>query len=177
MENATLHIRQDAPVDGQHPIRLTLKRPQQPDLEAEASIEFALTDEEQEELRWYLEDYLQRAESVEKLHVEQVDTRMQERGEELYRKVLRYNDDTQDLWSKIRDELADLRIEIATRVAEAASIPWELMYEPKSDSPIALRVKAFVRVESKPNVGFVSVPSSDDGRIRFLYVVCRPSGT
>ena len=175
--NTTLHIRQDAPVDGKSLIRLTLKRPGQPDLEGEATIEFALTPQEQGDLRWYLEDYLQHAASVEKVHVEQVETRMQERGEELYRKVLRANDDTQDLWSKIRDDLPELRVEIATGIAEAASIPWELMYEPKSDSPIALRVKEFVRVEAKPNLDFVPVPPSADGRVRLLYVVCRPGGT
>ena len=61
--NTTLHIRQNDPDDGKYPVRLTLKRPPKPDLEAEAVIEFALTAQEQEELRWYLEDYLQRAES------------------------------------------------------------------------------------------------------------------
>ena len=91
-------------------------------------------------MRWYLEDYLVRAESVTGVHVEQIEGWMKQRGEELYRKVLRANDNTQDLWSSIRNHLADLRVEIATGVAEAAAIPWELMYEPKSDSPIATRV-------------------------------------
>ena len=56
----TLHIRQDAPQDGHYPIRLTLKHPGPPDLEAEAKIQFALTPQEQEDLRRYMEDYLQR---------------------------------------------------------------------------------------------------------------------
>ena len=57
----TLHIRQDAPKDGHYPIRLTLERAKQPKMEAEANIQFALTEQEQEDLRWYLEDYLQHA--------------------------------------------------------------------------------------------------------------------
>ena len=176
-EKTTLHIRQNAPDDGKYLIRLTLKRPGQGKLEAEATIEFALTPQEQEDLRWYLEDYLQRAESVEKVQVEQVESLMKQRGEELYRGVLRANDDTQDIWSSIRNDLADLRIEISSGIAEAASIPWELMYEPKSDSPIALRVKSFVRVQSNPNISFVPVPPIDDGRVHLLYIVCRPGGT
>lgn len=40
----TLHIRQDALKDGFYPIRLTLKRTGEPDWEAEALIEFALTE-------------------------------------------------------------------------------------------------------------------------------------
>jgi tetratricopeptide (TPR) repeat protein len=173
----TLHIRQDAPKDGHYPIRLTLKRHAQPDLEAEAFVEFALTEQEQEDIRWYLEDYLQHADVVEAVTVEQVEERMKARGEELYTKVLAANGDTQAIWFSIRNDLADLRVEINAGVAEAASIPWELMRDPKTDSPISLRVRAFVRIESKPNVDFVHVPPTADGRIRLLYIACRPSGS
>jgi hypothetical protein len=176
MSQTTLHIAQKAIEGGKHAIELTLKRPDQPELTGEAKIEFALTPQEQEELRWYMEDYVTRTEAVEKVEPEQVEQWMKQRGEELYRKVLRANDDTQDIWSSIRNELADLRVEITTGVAEAASIPWELMYEPKTDSAIALRVQSFVRVQSNPNISFVPVPPADEGRVRLLYVVCRPGG-
>ena len=173
----TLHIRQDASKDGHYPIRLTLQRHGQAAWEAEATIEFALTEQEQEDIRWYLEDYLQHADVVEAVTVEQVEEQMRARGEELYTKVLAANGDTQALWFSIRNDLSDLRVEIATGVAEAASIPWELMRDPKMDSPVSLRVKAFVRVQSKPSISFVPVPPAQDGRIRLLYVACRPSGS
>ena len=172
-----LHIRQDDPVDDLYPIRLTLRRDGgQPNLEAEAKIEFTFTDQEHEDLRWYLEDYLQRANSTEAVVVEQIEAMMKSRGEELYRKVLAANPDTQQIWFSIRNELADLRIEIASGISEAASIPWELMRDPATDSPLSLRVRSFVRVQSSPNISFVSAPPTDDGRIRLLYVACRPGG-
>jgi len=171
-----LHIRQDAPRDGHYPICLTLKRDGQPDLEAEAKIQFALSDQEQEDIRWYLEDYLERAEAVEGVTIEQIEALMKTRGEELYNKVLAADGNTQALWFSIRNDLADLRIEIATGVAEAASIPWELMRDPHIDSPISVRVKSFVRVQSNPNISFVGVTPPDDGRVRLLYVACRPNG-
>ncbi|MCP4250269.1 MAG: CHAT domain-containing protein [bacterium] len=173
----TLHIRQDAPNDGHYPIRLTLKRAGQPDLEAEATIQFALTEQEQEDLRWYLEVYLQRPETVEPVTVQQVEALMKSRGQELYTKVLAANGNTQALWFSIRNDLADLRVAIATGGAEAASIPWELIRDPEMDSPISLRVKSFVRVQSNPNISFVSIPPAQDGRVRLLYVVCRPRGS
>ncbi len=172
----TLRIRQDAPQAGSYPIRLTLQRPGQPDREAEARVQFALTPQEQEDLRRYLEDYLQRPGSFTQVEVSQIEDWMKRRGEELYTKVLAHNMDTQAVWFLAHEQLADLRIEITTGIAEAASIPWELMRDPQSDSAIALRVQSFVRVQSNPNLGFVPVPPADEGRLRLLYVVCRPGG-
>jgi hypothetical protein len=172
----TLHIRQDALQDCKYPIRLTLKRPGQPDHEASAKIEFALSPQEQEDLRWYLEDYLQRADVTEAVVVQQVERVMKARGEELYKKVLAANHDTQALWFSIRNDLANLRVEISSGIAEAASIPWELMRDPQMDSPISLRVKSFVRAQSNPNISFVPVPPPENGRVRLLYIACRPGG-
>ena len=172
----TLHIRQDALRDGKYPIRLTLERPGQARLEAEAEIEFALTPEEQEDLRWYMEDYLTRVEATEAVQIEQIEACMKQRGEELYSKVLAANLDTQAIWFAVREGLADLRVEITSGIAEAAAIPWELMRDPQSDSAIALRVQAFVRVQSNPNISFVPAPPAEQGRLRLLYIVCRPRG-
>ncbi len=172
----TLHIAQEALEGGKHAIKLTLERPHQPKLTAKAEIEFALTPPEQEELRWYMEDYLLRADSVEEVQIQQIEDWMKQRGEELYTKVLAANMDTQAVWFAVREQLADLRVEITTSVAEAASIPWELMRDPQSDSAIALRIQSFVRVQSDPNLSFVPVPPADGGRVRLLYIVCRPGG-
>lgn len=174
---SSLHIEQEALNNGKHSIRLTLERPNQPKLTAKAEITFTLTPQEQEELRWYMEDYLLRAESVEEVRIEQIEAGMKQRGEDLYTKVLAANMDTQAVWFAVREQLADLRIEITTGVAEAASIPWELLRDPQSDSAIALRVQSFVRVQSNPNISFVPLPRADNGRVRLLYVVCRPCGT
>jgi tetratricopeptide (TPR) repeat protein len=123
-----------------------------------------------------MEDYLTRPESIQGVQVEQVEQWMKRRGEELYTKVLADNMGTQAVWFAVREQLADLRVEITTGIAEAASIPWELMRDPQSDSAIALRVQSFVRVQSNPNLSFVPVPPADEGRLRLLYVVCRPGG-
>jgi hypothetical protein len=55
----TLQIRQEAAGKTKHRIRLTLKRPRQADIEAEATIAFAMPAQEQEDLRWYMEDCLE----------------------------------------------------------------------------------------------------------------------
>ena len=69
MSSTTLSIRQHDPVNGLYRITLRLKQPDQPDQEAKANIAFALTDQEQEDLRWYLEDYMIYPESSEDVQV------------------------------------------------------------------------------------------------------------
>lgn len=174
----TLRIEQGPPHDGQYPITLRHLADGVQKRTAAATIEFALSDQEQEDLRWYLEDYLQKAAVTAPVVVQQVTDMIRQRGVELYQKVFTANANTQAVWFAIRDQLADLRIEITTGIAEAASIPWELMRDPELDSAIALRVKAFVRVQSDPNIAFIDVPPlGDSGRLRLLYIVCRPSGS
>lgn len=171
-----LCIRQESPINGKYPIRLTLKRSDWPEIEAEATVEFALTPQEQSDLRWYLEDYPRRWNVVERVQVEQIEHFIKKRGVELYERMLEGSRDVQRIFDRVVDIMPDLRVEVRSGIAEAASIPWELMREPQSDSPIALRVKSFVRVQSNPNLNFVPVPLTDKDRVRLLYVVCRPNG-
>lgn len=164
--STTLRIRQEPLRDGQYPIRLTLTPPNQPDIEDNATIGFALTQQEQNELRWYLEDYLTQGSSTPQVMVDQIEAMMAERGVELYEKMLEGSRGVQRIFDRVLDDLPELRVEISTGIAEAASIPWELMRDPSSDSPIALRVKSFVRVQSNPNLSFVTVPPADDDNPR-----------
>lgn len=140
----TLHIRQNPPVNGRYPIDLALRRPGDPLLEARAEIEFSLTAQEQADLTWYLEDYLQQAAATTEEHIKQIEAMMHARGVELYEKILEGSRDARRLFDKIFDDLADLRVEISTSIAEAAAIPWELIREPAStrQSPLASTASA-----------------------------------
>jgi tetratricopeptide (TPR) repeat protein len=172
----TLRIRQTAAVDGKHDISLTLKRDGRADFEAQAQVEFTVSPQEEEELRWYMEDFFQRTESVAEARAQRIEGWMKRRGEELYTKVFEANQSTRDIWFAVRGQLAVLRVEIATGVAEAGSVPWELMREPQSDAAIALDVQSFVRVASNPNLRFVPVPGPCGEYISILFVACRPFG-
>ncbi len=67
-------------------------------------------------------------------------------------------------------------MEIVTDVAQATAIPWELLRDPKTHTPLALRSPAFVRVHSQP-VQRPRLPQTGGDMIRILLVICRPNGS
>ncbi len=140
---------------------------------ATASFAFRLTAQDQENLRWYLEDYLQYPHDPAPQIAARVEGRLAEIGVDLFRKIFQANDDARDLWATLRQHLADTCVEVQTGVAEAAAIPWELLRDPKTDVPLALRAKAFVRAYSQA-AQRPQVLAMGSGAIRILLVICRP---
>jgi len=79
---------------------------------------FQPTERDQEDLRWYLEDYLQYPLDPAPKIAERVETRMDEIGVELYRQIL----EPSPVWAEARGRLAETRVEIVTPVQEATAI-------------------------------------------------------
>lgn len=144
--------------------------------EAEATFKFILPDQDRRDLRWYLEEYLDfPVEPGERLRAENVEKRIQAVGTELFKAVFQSDDDTRDLWAILREDLNNTRVEIVTSVQEATAIPWELLRDPRTDVPIALRAQSFVRTENR-QAGRAKLPQTESGPIRILLVICRPGG-
>ena len=140
---------------------------------ASAQFDFALTAKEQERLRWYLEDFLQFPFAPGPETAARVEQRMAEVGIQLFRAVFHADDDARDLWATLRTRLNDTRVEIITGVQAATAIPWELIRDPKTDTPLALRARAFVRAQPQPAQRPL-LPQTESGPIRILLVICRP---
>jgi tetratricopeptide (TPR) repeat protein len=140
----------------------------------EARFEFRMTAEDREDLRWYLEDYLQYPLEPAPEIAARIEGRIGELGIELFKKIFQANDDTRDLWATLRDKLADTRVEVATDVKGATALPWELLRDPKTDEALALRAKSFVRSYTKP-AQRIHKPQPAD-KVRILLVICRPGG-
>jgi tetratricopeptide (TPR) repeat protein len=134
---------------------------------------FAMSEQDREDLRWYLEDYLQYPLDPAPKIAARIEARMAEIGCDLFSRIFQSNEDARDLWATVRPSLSDTRVEIATGVREAATIPWELIRDPKTDTPLALRAKAFVRASSQAAQS-PYLPGKASGPIRILLVICRP---
>ena len=100
---------------------------------AESRFAFDLTAQDEEDLRWYLEDFLQYPQEPAPTIARRVEGRIAEIGKELFRGVFQASDEARDLWAQVRDRLPQTRVEIVTGVAAAASLPWELLRDPRTD--------------------------------------------
>jgi hypothetical protein len=132
---------------------------------------FKLEAQDQEDLRWYLEDYLQYPLDPAPKIAARIEARMDEIGAELFGAVLAGT----SVWGEARHDLAETRVEVVTGVQEATAIPWELLRDPESGVPLALRARAFVRgihdAAQRPKL-----PTVAGGPVRVLLAICRPRG-
>jgi tetratricopeptide (TPR) repeat protein len=175
MSGQTLRITQSSESTGKYRAELALEGDGIPRQTATAAFEFELADQHREDLRWYLEDYLQYPHDPAPTVAARIEGDIKDVGVDLFKKVFQSDDDARDLWATLRQKLDETRIEISTSVAEATSIPWELIRDPKTDAALALRAESFVR--SQPQAAQPpELPQAESGPIRILLVICRPSG-
>ena len=138
-------------------------------------VTFSLNDQQQEEIRWYLEDYLQFPQDPAPTIAQRVEDQMAKIGTDLFKAIFQCNDDTRDLWATLRTRINDTRIEIVTSVEDATAIPWELIRDPKTDVCLALRAAAFVRAQPQSaQTPTLPEPARADEPIRILLAICRP---
>jgi hypothetical protein len=97
------------------------------------------------DVRWYLEDYLQYPVDPAPEIASGVEARLAVLGEELFGRVFRASPEAMVLWFAVKGALAEARVEVATGVAAAAGIPWELLRDPATGGALAVRANAFVR--------------------------------
>jgi tetratricopeptide (TPR) repeat protein len=141
-------------------------------LSFDTDIEFELTPESAERIRWYLEDYLQFDEDPAPQIAKGIEAFMARCGEELFRKIFEGSSAAIRLWSNLEPHLSTTRIEIATGIAEATAIPWELIRNPESRNYLALSAAAFVRSQRAGQT--VLPPAGEAAKVRILLVISRP---
>jgi hypothetical protein len=135
---------------------------------------FELSAQDREDLRWYLEDYLQYPVDPAPEIAREVEARLAVLGGELFGRVFRASPEAMELWFAVKGSLSDARVEVATGVEGAAEIRWELLRDPATDGVLAVRAGAFVRALAEAAAP-VAVPPAP-GTLRVLLVICRPGG-
>jgi hypothetical protein len=170
----TLRLSQSAGSEGRHRVVVRLDGVGAP-LEATTDFDFAVSAEDAEQVRWYLEDFLEYPLEPAPLVASRVERRLAQLGTSLFTSVFDSDQIARDVWAAVRGQLASVRVEVSGTVDAAAVLPWELLRDPRSGNPLALQVDSFVRVHSGPAVP-TQVPGGDEDRLRVLLVICRPGG-
>ena len=140
---------------------------------ADADVGFRLEPQDEADLRWYLEDYLQWPHDPAPKIAARVTERMEELGTGLFASIFDADRKTRKLWNAVEEALSETRVEIVTSVEEATSIPWELLREPDAEAPVALLAHSFVRAQPDARRGARTV-TDDAGPVRILLAICRP---
>lgn len=171
----TLRLTQHPESEHRYRVEVALEGEGLPRQVAVSVFDFRLTAQEGEDLRWYLEDFLQHPWEPAPKIAARVELRLREIGLTLFRAVFRSGDDSRDLWATLREHLSDTRIEVVAGIGEAALVPWELIRDPTTDVPLALRARAFLRVHPQPTQR-PPLPRAESAPMRVLLVICRPGG-
>ena len=139
-----------------------------------------LTAQEREDLRWYLEGYLQFPYGAERWKAEQVEKKMEEWGKSIFKRIFPkcdFDPDPRSLYQEaVRIGLEDCEICITSEDASFLNIPWELVYDPTPGRGyLALLLRGLYRhrtghkIEVPPTIP-VNAP------FRILLVIARPYG-
>ena len=149
-QGPTLRLTQTALGEDRYAVEVALEGDGLPRQAASTSFTFKLTDQDREDLRWYLEEYPQYPSEPAPRIAAAVEQRMVAIGTELFTALFRSGDDARDLWATLRTRLNDTRVEVVTEVRAATAVPWELLRDPTTLTPLALRARAFVRTKPQP---------------------------
>jgi tetratricopeptide (TPR) repeat protein len=144
--------------------------------QAEVEFTFSWSDQDQEDLRWYLEDYLTYPVEPAPAIASRIEERLQAAGDRLFSGLFGGSHASSEIWKAAWSDASNLRFEIRTDNPRLAALPWELMRDPESHSVVSLSSRSFVRVHARPSRRAI-IPPAVDGPIRMLLVICRPAGS
>jgi tetratricopeptide (TPR) repeat protein len=136
---------------------------------------FFVTSDEQEQVRWYLEDYLLYPQDPGRELACRAETLIDDLGERLFRAVFMADNDVRELWATIQARLSEIRVEVIGEHPQAWAIPWELLRDPETKAYLALSAQQFVRAHPAP-ARTVNLPKTSEEPIRILLVIARPRG-
>jgi len=106
-----LRLTQFTEAENRYCVEVALEGDGQPRQTATSHFAFKLSPQDHEDLRWYLEDYLQYPLDPAPKIAARIEQRMNEIGTNLFKSVFQSSDDARDLWATLRGQLNDARVE------------------------------------------------------------------
>jgi hypothetical protein len=143
--------------------------------EATAVIQLAVQTHTDDEIRWYLEEFLEDGSGPARIRADAARRAIRELGAELFRAVFKATSDTDRIWSRVKANLHDVRAEIDSADVGVGHVPWELMHDPEFGVPLALSARSFVRTCPIGHSPVITEAAPVHG-CRVLLIISRPEG-
>jgi hypothetical protein len=113
-------------------------------LTASARIDHVFTPQQEESLRWYLEEYRKFPFEPAFSLAKKTASGLRTLGEELFNQLFCWSDEARKVWEAADENLEITRIEVDADPIRFP-VPWELLWNPLEIEPLAARVESFVR--------------------------------
>jgi tetratricopeptide (TPR) repeat protein len=138
-----------------------------------------LDSKDQEELRWYLEDYLTDPYGFE-FRAKKVEEKMTQWGESLFKMVFIKSDEGLDplamYQEAIRNGLENCELCINSEDSSFLNIPWELIHDPTTKRYLAPLLGGLYRQRIGLKIDAPEIAFHDGDLFRILLVISRPQG-
>jgi tetratricopeptide (TPR) repeat protein len=148
----------------------------QPEASVGQELMWPLGDDDHEDLRWYLEEYLTVPFGVYGQRGPQIEAKLGKWGEEIFTALFPPGP-ARDTYLRTTSDGQVATIVFRSRTAELLGLPWELMREPGHPRPVALDLAGLGRTistdHSHPADWRIDAPGE---RVRVLMVISRPKG-
>jgi tetratricopeptide (TPR) repeat protein len=144
-----------------------------PDPPAEQNLTWPLDDDALDDLRWYLEDYLETPFGVYEDRGTQVQRQLADWGEATFRTLFAPGP-ARDAYVRMRARGNKLTLVFRSRSPALLGLPWELMRDPGRPTALALDLDGVSR--TLPTADLADTIEVPGGRLRVLMVISRPSG-
>ena len=167
----TLRLTHSSPEPGTERVELKLLGAGER-LSTDVTFELERPRQDEEDLRWYLEDFLLQPQEPSPALAQRIERRIDAFGGWLFRRIFDAGDDARRLWAAVRPVLARTRLEIVTAGGQGDHLPWELLRDAASGESLALAAGAFARAP----VRAPEVTPPDSGPLRILLIISRPLG-
>ncbi|MFJ4536742.1 CHAT domain-containing protein [Streptomyces tibetensis] len=135
--------------------------------------ELKISPQDQEEIRWYLEDYREFPSDPAPVIAARCAVRLQELGEALFCALFDHSEDARALWQRAGERVGDLRVEVDSDLDDLVAVPFELLRAPNGPV-LSLAARSFTHVLSPGQDAREDRTPSRLGAIRILLVICRP---
>jgi hypothetical protein len=137
--------------------------------------ESIISSQQQEDLRWYLEDYPTYPQPPAPEIAKRIEDWLNELGTELFTSLF-YNRHGEKILKQIYNVIENTKIEIVVSPSKPTTFLWELLRSPEDKLPLCLRARSFYYTIDEPD-NINRNASAKESELRILLIISRPRGT